>query len=246
MCKNSKKRKNVDNPTVNRTYLTEMEKYKWTTAGTHEENNIFPFSQSQVRELLEEFVETTENFYLNKKDHERGVVDILIGAARILRRIVQINPSGSYALRHNPKFNQDIEFFEKIRSPYLDEHHDMYYTVDLPPNTKQLSYSISKYLEGLVYSKVPDVSFIAIKNRPQYIEKIPYEGIEMIYNIIDSPISYNQEKQSDIEMENNTSTPVDTLDWQVRRTLFAIIMEKFCTFPKKDSGSTFSCKCHIF
>jgi hypothetical protein len=212
MGKNSKKRKNIDEPQVKQKYSTDMEKYKWTTAGINEENNIFPFSMSQVRELLAEFVETTENFYLNKKDHERGVVDILIGAARILRRIQQINPRGSHALCYNPTFNQDIEFFEKIRSPYLAEEHDMYYTVDLEPNNRQLIHSISRYLEGLVYSKVSDVSFVQIKNNPQFIEKTPYLGIEMIYNIIDSPELYEGENQFEFGMDVDTFTHVNTLD----------------------------------
>ena len=86
----------MDTSNVAQKYLNNKEKYKWTTSGIHEENNTFPFSQSQVRELIAEFVETTENFYLNKKDHERGAVDILFGAARILRRIQQINPRGSH------------------------------------------------------------------------------------------------------------------------------------------------------
>ena len=212
MGKNSKKRKNIDELQVKQKYSTDMEKYKWTTAGINEENNIFPFSMSQVRELLAEFVETTENFYLNKKDHERGVVDILIGAARILRRIQQINPRGSHVLCYNPMFNKDIEFFEKIRSPYLSEEHDMYYTVDLEPNNRQLIHSISKYLEGLVYTKVSDVSFDQIKNNPQLIEKTPYLGIEMIYNIIDSPKLYGEENQFEFGMDVDTFTQVNTLD----------------------------------
>ena len=189
-----------------------MEKYKWTTSGINEENNISPLSMSQVRELIAEFAETTENFYLNNKNHERGVVDILIGAARILRRIQQINPRGSHVLCYNPMFNKDIEFFEKIRSPYLSEEHDMYYTVDLEPNNKQLIHSISRYLEGLVYSKVSDVSFVQIKNNPQLIEKTPYLGIEMIYNIIDSPKLYEEENQFEFGMDVDTFTQVNTLD----------------------------------
>ena len=212
MGKNSKKRKNIDELQVKQKYSTDMEKYKWTTAGINEENNIFPFSMSQVRELLAEFVETTENFYLNKKDHERGVVDILIGAARILRRIQQINPRGSYVLCYNPMFNKDIEFFEKIRSPYLCEEHDMYYTVDHEPNNKKLIHSISKYLEGLVCSKVSDVSFVQIKKNPQFIEKTPYLGIEMTYNIIDSPNLYDEENQFEFGMDVEPFTQVNTLD----------------------------------
>ena len=207
-----KKRKNMDNSPVKQKYLTNKEKYKWTTAGIHEENNTFPFSQSQVRELIAEFVETTENFYLNKKDHERGAVDILIGAARILRRMQQINPRGSHFLCYNPTFNRDIEFFERIRSPYLPEDHDMHYTVDLEPNNKKLINSISRYLEGLVYSKVSELSFSLIKNNPQYIEKTPYFGIEMIYNIIDSPNLMNEEKQPDFEMGDDPYTQVNDLD----------------------------------
>ena len=212
MSKNAKKRKLSHNPTVKRKYATDMEKYKWTTAGIDEENNNFPWSESQVRELLAEFVETTENFYLNKKDHERGVVDILIGAARILRRIQQINPRGSHALTFNPMFNKDIEFFEQIRSPYLSEDHDMHYTVDLELDNRQLFNSISRYLEGLVYSKVSDVSFVQIQNMPNAIEKTPYLGLEMLYNIIDSPKLYNEENQTDLEMEDETFTQVNTLD----------------------------------
>ena len=202
----------MDNPPVKQKYSTDKEKYKWTTPGNHEENNLFPFSFSQVRELLAEFAETTENLYLNKKDHERGVVDILIGAARILRRIQQINPRGSHVLCYSPKFSGDIEFFERIRSPYLPEDHDMYYAVDLQPNNNQLIYSISRYLEGLVYSKVSDASFIQIKSNPQFIEKTPYLGIEMIYNIIDSPNLYEEETQSEVGMDVETFTQVNTLD----------------------------------
>ena len=201
-----KKRKNMENSDVKQKYLTNKEKYKWTTSGIHEENNTFPFSQSQVRELIAEFVETTENLYLNKKDHERGAVDILIGAARILRRMQQINPRGSHF------FPPDIEFFERIRSPYLPEDHDMHYTVDLGPNNKKLINSISRYLEGLVYSKVSELSFSLIKNNPQYIEKTPYFGIEMIYNIIDSPNLINEEKQPDFEMGDDPYTQVNHLD----------------------------------
>ena len=216
MGKNSKKRKNLDNSLAKRKYSTDMEKCKRMTSGTHEENNIFPFSHSQMRELLAEFFETTENMYLNKNDHERGVVDILTGAARILRRIHQTNPRGSHALCYNPVFSKDIEFFDKVRSPYSPEDYDMYYTVDLGPNNKQLIHSVSKYLEGylegLVNSKVSDVSFMKIKNNPYDIEKTPYTGTEKICNKIDSPNSYNQENRSDFEMEDDTSTHADTLD----------------------------------
>ena len=208
----SKKRKNEDVPNVKRKYSSNSEKYKWTKNGNNEYNNLFPFNQSQVRELLAEFVETTENLYLNKKDHERGVVDVLIGAARILRRIQQINPRGSHALRFSPVFNKDIDFFEKIKSPYLPEDHDMYYTVDLKPNNKQLMHSISKYLEGLVYSKVCDVSFMEIKDKPHQIENTAYVGIEMIYNIIDSSKLHEEEKQCEPEIDVDPYTQVNTLD----------------------------------
>ena len=202
----------MDIPNVRRKYSTNSEKYKWTTDGNHEDNNSFPFNQSQVRELLAEFVETTENLYLNNKDHERGVVDILIGAARILRRIQQINPRGSHALCYSPVFNKDIEFFEKIKSPYLPEDHDMYYTVDLKPNNKKLMHSISKYLEGLIYSKVCDASFMEIKDKPHNIENTAYVGIEMIYNIIDSSKLHEEEKQCESEMDVEVHTQVNTLD----------------------------------
>ena len=94
----------------------------------------------------------------------------------------------------------------------MSEDHDMYYTVDLGPNNKQLIHSISRYLEGLVYSKVSDVSFFQIKNNPQLIEKTPYLGIEMIYNIIDSPKLYEEENQFEFGMDVDTFTQVNTLD----------------------------------
>ena len=209
---NNKKRKNMENSPVDYKYLSDKEKYKWTTSGNHEENNVFPFSFYQAQELIAEFVETTENLYLNKRDHERGIVDILIGAARILRRIQQINPRGSHMLCYSPTFNKDIDFFEQIRAPYLPEEHDMYYVVDLKPNNNQLIHSISRYLEGLVYSKVSEESFIQVKHNPQYIVRTPYMGIEMIYNIIDSSNLYEEETRPKFGMDVELFTQVNTLD----------------------------------
>ena len=94
----------------------------------------------------------------------------------------------------------------------MSDDHDMHYTVDLELGNNQLFNSISRYLEGLVYSKVSDVSFVQIQNMPNAVGKTPYLGLEMIYNIIDSPKIYNGENQTDLEMEDDTFTQVNTLD----------------------------------
>ena len=52
--------------------------------------------------------------------------------------------------------------------------------------------SVSRYMEGLIYSKVSEKSFQLIINNPFRDTKNPYKGFEMLYTILDGSKLFEQ------------------------------------------------------
>ena len=75
------------------------------------------------------------------------------------------------------------ESFQRMAPPFFDKDSDFAYVVE-STHYKNMLMSVSRYIEGLIYSKVSGRSFQLIKNNPFRDTRNPYKGFEMLYTIL--------------------------------------------------------------
>ena len=157
--------------------------YKWVTSG--DGYNEFPFKKWQLKNFFYEIAHETETLFLGFQQ-DMGIEKLILSVCKMLRCINLIKPDNSDDLIRNAIYIRVIEEIQCVETPYINREHDLWYTVDLPIDQRNMLMSVSRYIEGLIYSKVSEMTFKRIKNNPFRSENNIYKGFEMLYTILNA------------------------------------------------------------
>ena len=94
-----------------------------------------------------------------------------------------VKPGDGEHLLHTPIFLKKIDSLQQMAPPRFKKDSDLTY-INESMYCGNMLMSVSRYIEGLIYSKVSGRSFQLIKNNPFRDTQNPYRGFEMLYTIL--------------------------------------------------------------
>ena len=159
----------------------DIKNYKWVRPGDTEANNIYPFKGWKLQEFFEELSHEVDTLFLGF-NFDTNFEKLVLCACKVLKFICRVRPRDGEHLRKNWEFLKLIEGFKGLAPPFFEENSDLAYVTNCYPSN--MLTSVSRYIEGLIYSKVSGKSFQLIINNPFRETKNPYKGIEMLYTIL--------------------------------------------------------------
>ena len=163
--------------------------YKWVTSGDGYDD--FPLKKWQLKNFFYEIACETESLFLEIQQ-DMGIERLILSVCKILKCINQIKPENSDDLIHNSKYINLIEQIQCVETPYINRENDLWYTVDLPSHQRNMLMSVSRYLEGLIFSKVNEKTFKRIKDNPFRSDINTYKGFEMLYTILNAEKTFKR------------------------------------------------------
>merc|ERR1712168_1609964 len=159
----------------------DIKNYKWVKSGDTEDNNIYPFKNWKLQEFFEELSHEVDTLFLGF-NFNRNFEKLVLCAGKILKFINTVKPRDGEQLRRNPEFLKMTEGFKGLAPPFFEENSDLAYVTNCCPSN--MLTSVSRYMEGFIYSKVSGKSFQLIINNPFRDTKNPYKGSEMLYTVL--------------------------------------------------------------
>ena len=184
----------IDN-SMNINYEIHPGNYKWCKSGEDDEYNNFPFKKWELKNFFYELSQETEITFLSFSQ-DMGVERLLLSTCKVLRCFHTIKPNNSDDLIDNVVFIKLIEQIQCIESPYISKGSDLWYVVDLPSYQRNMLMSVSRYIEGLIYSKVSPKTFKRIKDNPFRGECNPYRGFELLYTILNGDRTFQRVREA--------------------------------------------------
>ena len=116
-----------------------------------------------------------------------GIERLLLSVCKVLRCFHMIKPENSDDLIDNVVF---IKLIEVIFGS------GPWYVVDLPSYQRNMLMSVSRNIEGLMYSKVSPKPFHRIKNNPFRGESNPYKGFGLLYTILNGNRTFERVREA--------------------------------------------------